>query len=182
MKSVSFFCLSLIVVACNTKPNYDPSAYLNGKEKDEFVWKIIRYASKAPDGLLFEERFYPAYDSFYQYQASRHRLEAYFINDKKEHFFLLSRPAPSMVEKRVATGGKVLFDENGNLSEYEEIFRTWKMIPDTLKRRSLMLFDKMVRNEDLSSYLTKNSKGEEYIEFPDDLNYFDKEKKRWMQK
>lgn len=182
MKLVSIFCLSLIVIGCNTNPNYDPSAFLNGKEKDEFIWKIIRYTAKAPDGLLFEERFYPAYDSFYRHQASRHKLEAYYINEKNEHFFLISRPAPSMVEKRVATGGIAIFDEKGNLIEYEEIFRTWKMIPDTLKRRSLMLFDKMVKHEDLSFFLTRNSNGEEYIEFPDDLNYFDKEKRRWMQK
>lgn len=182
MKFLYLLWFSFIILACSNKPNYDPSSSLNGKEKDEFVWKIIRYAAKAPDGLLYEERFYPAYDSFYRYQASRHRLEAYFVNDNNEHYFLLSRPAPSMVEKRVAIGGKVVFDKKGNLSEYEEIFRTWKLIPDTLKRRSYMLFDKMVRNQDLTSFLTKNSKGEEYIEFPDDLNYFDKEKRRWMQK
>lgn len=173
---------ALTLYACVQKNDYTVDKYLNGKQKDENVWKIIRYVSKAPDGLLYEERFYPAYDTFYQEQASRHRFEAYFIDNDKQHYFLISRPAPSLIDKRVATGGKMKFDENGKLEEYEEVFRTWKMVPDTLAKRGLFLFDKMVKGEDLVPFYTKNSPTIEYIEFPDDINYYDKSGRRWRQR
>jgi hypothetical protein len=173
---------ALAVGSCTQGNDYAVERYLDGKQKDDNVWKIIRYVSKPPDGLLYEERFYPAYDTFYHEQASRHRFEEYFIDQQKQHYFLISRPAPSLVEKRVATGGKMKFDDSGNLLEYEEVFRTWKMVPDTLKERGLFLFDKMVKGEDLVPYYTKNSLSKEYIEFPDDINYYDKATRRWRQR
>lgn len=170
----------LILVCCSPREDYAVDRYLDGKQRDEQLWKIIRYVAKAPEGLLYEERFYAPYDTFYQRQASRHRFEAYFVDKTGEHYFLVSRPAPSLYEKRVATGGKMRFDETGKLTEYEEVFRTWKMVPDTLKVRSLMLFDKMVKGEVLEPYYTRNSPNVEYIEFPDDINYYDKAKRRWL--
>jgi hypothetical protein len=53
------------------------------------------------------------------------------------------------------------------------------MVPDTLAKREIILFDKLVRGEALESYLTKNSKGIEYIEFPDEHTYFDKGARQW---
>ncbi len=87
-----------------------------------------------------------------------------------------------MVDKRVATGGRFKVTTNGKLDEYEEVFRTWKMVPDTLKERSLFLFDKLVKGEALDSYETRNSSGIEYIEFPDEKTYFDKDAKQWKTK
>lgn len=183
-KRVTLGCFVLLLIlqlSCTDSKKYEVETYLDPLEKEEQLWKIIRYIAKAPEGLLYEEKFYPGYDSFYRHQMTRHRFEAYYRSDD-EHFFLVSRPAPSLVEKRVATGGRMKFDESGKLIEIEEVFRTWKMVPDTLKRRSMLLFEKMVKGEDLSAYLTKNSNGVDYIEFPDDLNYYDKAGKRWRQK
>lgn len=74
------------------------------------------------------------------------------------------------------------FNEADSLTAYEEVFRTWKMVPDTLARRSELLFDKMVKGESLDPYLTKNSGGVEYIEFPDDRTYYDKLSRTWKLK
>jgi hypothetical protein len=98
------------------------------------------------------------------------------------HYFLVSRRAPSLVDKRVAIGGKFLLGADNTISGYEEIFRTWKMIPDTLAKREMILFDKLVQGEALDSYLTKNSGGVEYIEFPDERTYFDKDARQWKTK
>ena len=72
--------------------------------------------------------------------------------------------------------------EEGKISDYEEVFRTWKMVPDTLAKREMILFDKFVRGESLTPYETKNSGGVEYIEFPDERTYFDKQAKQWKSK
>lgn len=163
--------------ACSTKNNYQVSAHLTPQQQDEMMWKIIRYVGRAPEGLTFEERFYKPYDSVYQEQAKLHQFDAYFINGNT-HYFLVSRKAPSLVDKRVATGGKFVLNED-KITDYEEAFRTWKMLPDTLTKREMILFDAFVKGESLTPYETKNSKGVEYIEFPDERTYFDKASKQW---
>ncbi len=166
-----------VFLQCGSDKNYDPNSMLSPHEKDEVIMKIIRYASKAPENVSDVEKFNSKYDGYYQQRASECRLEQYCI-DGNTRFFLMSQPAPSLVEKRHATGGKMILDRDGNLIEYEETFRTWKLTPDTLKKRSYFLFDKMVRGESLDPYLTKNSKVE-YIEFPDDHTYYDKTIRAW---
>lgn len=182
MKIFLTTALFFFLVACTSKNNYSVETYLDKKQQDEQLWKIIRHLSKSPEGLTHEEKFYAAYDTFYRAQASRHRFEAYFIDKNREHYFLVSRPAPSLMEKRVATGGKMKFDEAGKLIAYKEVFRTWKMVPDTLVKRGMFLFDKMVKGEELTPYYTKNSPTVEYIEFPDDLNYYDTAMRRWRRR
>jgi len=72
--------------------------------------------------------------------------------------------------------------KDDKLIRYEEVFRTWKLIPDTLKRRSYMLFDKMVAGESLDKFRTKYTAPEEYIEFPDDNTWFDVNAREWKVK
>jgi hypothetical protein len=176
-----FVVLILAVGACSTKNDYTVSAHLTPQQQDEMMWRIIRYVGRAPEGLTFEERFYAPYDTFYQEQARIHKFDAYFIKDRT-HYFLVSRKAPSLVEKRVATGGRFSLNADGKISDYEEVFRTWKMVPDTLAKREMILFDKFVRGESLTPYETKNSGGVEYIEFPDERTFFDKQSKQWKVK
>lgn len=145
------------------------------------MWKIIRYIGRAPENLTLPERFYKGYDDHYKEQMSIHRLDAYYI-DGHTHFFLISRKAPSLVDKRVATGGKMTLNDKGELTDYEEVFRTWKMTDSLQIKKSIFLFDKMVKGENLDPYLTKNSTPEEYIEFPDDYTYFDKVDRIWKKK
>lgn len=181
MKQISAGILALLVVgACSSKKEYAVSAHLTPQQQDEMMWKIIRYVGRAPEGLSFDERFYPAYDSFYQEQVRLHKFDA-FYKEGSTHYFLVSRKAPSLVDKRVATGGTFVL--NGDrIDDYEEVFRTWKMVPDTLAKRELILFDKLVRGESLKPYETKNSNGVEYIEFPDERTFFDKESRQWRTK
>jgi hypothetical protein len=173
--------IALFAGACSKKNNYEVGAHLTPQQQDEMMWSIIRYVGRAPEGLTFEERFYAPYDSIYQEQAKLHKFDAYFVKGTT-HYFLVSRRAPSLVDKRVATGGKFTLGEDNTITDYEEVFRTWKMVPDTLAKREMVLFDKFVRGESLQSYETKYSNGIEYIEFPDERTYFDKEMKQWKTK
>lgn len=170
--------LLLVVGFGGCKRSYTPADHLSAREQYDFTWRVIRYVGRAPENVTMDERFYKAYDSHYEEQMSLHRLDAYFERGGYR-YFLISRRAPSLHDKRVATGGKAKFDAEGNLVEYEEVFRTWKMLEPDLIKKGLLLFDKMVKGESLERFLTKNSWPEEYIEFPDELIYFDKAARRW---
>lgn len=174
---IGFVFIVGVLTACTSKRDYRVSAHLTAQEQVEIMDKIIRYVGRAPEGLTFEERFYTAYDSFYMEQASLHKFDAFF-KEGSTCYFLVSRRAPSLVDKRVATGGKFVW-ENNKVTEYEEVFRTWKMVPDTLAKREIILFDKLVAGESLQPYETKYSNGIEYIEFPDERTYFDKASRQW---
>jgi len=45
--------------------------------------------------------------------------------------------------------------------------------------KSMMLFDLMIKGEDLSPYYPQNSGKEEFIELSDERTYFDTEERRW---
>jgi hypothetical protein len=171
------FPLLFLLAAC-TGRSYKPADHLTAREQDELLWTIIRYIGRAPEGITTQEKFYKGYDPHYQEMKSRHRIDAYFKQSNTQ-FFLISRLAPSLTEKRVATGGKMEVNAAGELVYYEEVFRTWKMPDSVLQKKGLMLFDKMVRGESLEPYYTKNSFPEEYIEFPDDHNYYDVATREW---
>jgi hypothetical protein len=171
--------LILLIVSCSTESHkYSPSRQFSPKEQEALVWIMMRYLGKAPEGVSAQEKFSPNYDSSYLRQSELITLEAW---QKKGDtcFFMVSRRAPSLVDKRVATGGKLVFSDDGELISYAEVFRTWKMVPDTLSKRSLLLFDKMVMGESLKPFETRYSDGIEYIEFPDESTYYDKEAREW---
>ena len=173
--------LAFLLLTCKNKQGYDPNKNLSAEDQKKFIQRIIRFAARTPESLGLGDKFDPRYDSFYLDQSSKHTMEAYIKKGEKE-YFLLSRPAPSLFEKRVAIGGYVVVDKEGGVDDYEEVFRTWKMFPDTLRRRSLFLFEKMVDGESLKTWETVNSGGTEYIEFPDERTYFDKRSRSWKVK
>jgi hypothetical protein len=182
MKNFFFVLAFAVMAACSTSADkYNPDKNFSPQELDANLWSIIRYLGRSPEGLTPLERFYPAYDSHYMEQMKLIHIDAWYKKNDT-HYFLVSRVAPSVTEKRVATGGKVVFDDKGGIREYEEVFRTWKLVADTLKKRSLFLFDKMVQGENLKPFETKYSNGVEYIEFPDERTYFDKPERSWRMK
>ena len=173
--------LLLLQFSCADKDKYNPDNYLSPKQKDAIITTIVRYSAKKPANVSDKEVFNVKYDSFYLERASQMRFERYFPKDDY-FYFLISQPAASLIEKRHATGGRFKLTDKGELAEYEEIFRTWKMVPDTLQLRSYLLFEKMVEGKPLEQYYTKNAKGVDYIEFPDDRTYYDVRERSWKVK
>ena len=181
-KAFSYFVIGILLWGCTPRnPDHNPDTQLTPREKDRLMTKVIRYLAKAPENVNETEKFASTYNEYYLKKASEAKLEQYF-KEGDEAFFLITQPAPSLIEKRNATAGKLKLNDAGELIEYEEIFRTWKMTPDTLKARSYFLFDKIVSGESLEPYYTKNSNGVDYIEFPDDRTYYDKNKREWIPK
>lgn len=162
---------------CNSPKDYNTDMHLSVMEKDKVMTAVIRYLAKPPEGYE-AERFDKKHDEYYMEVAGRHKIANYYIDSKGVHYFLISRPAASLIEKRVATGGKAKFDKDWNLIDYEEVFRTWKMKEEELNKKGFFLFDLMVKGQPLEPYQMPNSK-EEYIEFPDQRTYYDKSSRSW---
>jgi len=179
MKLKHIILLTVVLSACETKVSYIPEDQLSPQRQDVVLSKLIRYAGRKPEKATDSTKFSLQFDEHYLKQVAEHKLNLYFVTDTKDHYFLISRKAPSLFDKYVATGGRFKMNAMDSLVEYEEIFRTWKMPYDTLMTRGSLLFDKMVKGESLESYLTKNSGGVEYIEFPDDNVYYDKQSRKW---
>jgi len=180
------FVISLFVISCSvalisckkSPPDYQPDTYISKDEQVAFKERIIRYVAKPPRRVIGNEKFNEEYDEHYANQVSGHELIAYYINKNDEHFFLMARIAPSMDVKWVATGGRLKYNKDKEIMEYEEIFRTWKHPYQVMEERSKYLFDLMVRGEDLKLYYTATA-GFEYIEFPDEDVYYDKAARSW---
>lgn len=181
MKILFFLLLlSFVVMGCDSGKDYNPDSHLSVMEKDKVMAAVIRYLAKPPEGYE-SERFDKKHDAYYMEVAGRHKIANYYIDSKGVHYFLITRPAASLMEKRVATGGKAKFDKDWNLIDYEEVFRTWKMKEEELNKKGLLLFDLMVKGQPLESYQMPTSK-EEYIEFPDQRTYYDKTSRSWKVK
>lgn len=182
MKVKYLILLTIVVASCKPKESYAPEDHLTPQRHDVVMSKLIRYVGRKPEKATDSTKFLKAHDGHYQKQVAEHKLNFYFISDAGDHYYLISRRAPSLYEKHVATGGRFKMNERDSVVEYEEIFRTWKMPLDTLIRRGGLLFDKMVKGESLEPYVTKNSNGVEFIEFPDDNVYYDKKMRKWKSK
>ena len=153
---------------------------LSQEEAIQFKTKIIRYIARKPEKASLKTKFDSYFDSYYSEQVRLNDLTHYYKTKNGKIFFIITRIAPSITLKKVATGGYVVFNEKGDVESIEEVFRTWKKIPEELESTSEFLFEKMVNEEDLSPYYTENSNGKEIIEFPNSEVKYDKNQRTWI--
>lgn len=174
-----FLLLCLLTAACS---NQEPQLLGERPSEDlsqELLNRFARYYAKLPSKATQRTKFEPRFDEGYAELAGRHRLDLHYYDAESNHTYLLvSRIAPSLQVKRVATGIKFRM-EGDSIAHYEEIFRTWKMPEEELAQKGGLLFDKMTKGEDLSPYYSVNSGEEEYIEFPDEHTSYNVEKRAW---
>ena len=164
--------------SCNQKDPYHPDRNLSESEQQQILLTTVRYLGHLPRGGTHANKFDSAFDEYYSKLALDFNLEGYTEKDGYE-YFLASRIAPSLSVKKVATGVKMQRDSDGSLTYYEEVFRTWKFEIPEMQEKGLMLFDKMVKGEDLGPYYPQNSGKEEYIEFPDSKVTYDVKDRIW---
>ena len=142
---------------------------------------MVRYFGKLPKkGADHENKFEEKFDPYYKLHAKEHQLIAYHKTSDGKEYLLLKKVAPSRFEKFFATGIEAIRDEQGELVHYKEVFRTWRLTEPEFTTKSMMLFDKMAKGEDLTPYYAHNSGEEEYIEFPDKTIAFDTKSRRWL--
>jgi hypothetical protein len=168
---------TLLVAACSDGP-YDPDKFLSGDEQEKFIRESVFYTHKLAPNSSHKTKFDSAFSTYYDAAAKESRLTHYFIDEEGLHYFLISRKAKSITPMEEGIGGRLLRSEQGELLEYEELFRTWKMPADTLEKRGKLLFERMVTKKDLTMYYSK-FQGDRFIEFPDGRFYFDVRTRRW---
>jgi hypothetical protein len=177
-----FFIIALtftgsLIYGCQQNTSYTPDKYLLPDEQRQFLDSIARYVAKLPKRATHEQKFDKKYDAYYQAELQKYQVKYYYISPDSTHFFLVTRPAPSLYDKKVAVGGRVKY-KSGKLSEYEEVFRTWKMKDKELQRKGEILFAAMVEKGNVDEYLPHRTQ-EDWVEFPDSKNYFDVASRRW---
>lgn len=184
-KSFFLFLLFYILLSACNQPASERTGLsgapgLDSIAQQEFIYSVIRYAGKLPGKANHRTKFDTVFDEEYRMTAARHRLDHYATDKEKNRtWFMLSRIAPSIKIKRVGVGGYVEKDADGNVLKYVEVFRTWKMEEDELAQKGKLLFNLMVKGDDLRPYYPENSGKEEYIEFPNAEAWFDTTEQRW---
>jgi hypothetical protein len=180
-KNTLALLFSLFLFACTNLPKQEKSyeqVNLSETEKLELLYEMIRYIGKLPGKADHQTKFDVGFDAYYRDLAKAHRLEKYVLKEK-EAYYLVSRVAPSIYQKRVAIGGKLRRNEQGEIVYFEEIFRTWKMVEEELERKSEFLFFEMLEGKPLDAYYPEQSPDEEYIEFPNRETHYDTLERRW---
>jgi hypothetical protein len=172
---------SLIIFSnCSSSNRYSPDSSLSEATQDSILQKIVRYSAKLPPHSNHLTKFNTEFDGYYERAFELYNMRYHFAK-QDTHFFLLMRNARSLWPAHEALGCKLVTNSKGQIIEYEEIFRTWKMAEDSLAERGLFLFELMVQNEDLKPYYT-SFQGDRYIEFPNDRFFFNKLTKTWQAK
>lgn len=160
--------------------NYNQLQELSEDEKFAFKTQIIRFVGRKPEDASHENKFHPYFDEHYQKQVQAHDLTHYYDSKNGKTYFVLTRIAPSIELKRVAIGGWVTWTEESEVKNVYQTFRTWKNKPDTLQKRSDVLFTLLVENKPLTDYLTESRGDTEYIEFPNSEVWFDSVQGDWV--
>lgn len=181
MKKIIVLLLIIIQVSCKKESfNIDPNQYLNPQEQSDFNYSIVRYIDDLARNATQSTKFDTIYNSEYRTRAKKLDLIFYYKDSvSNTAYFAVTKIAPSLKLKKVATVGQLKFGSDGQIIHYEEAFRTWKMEPTELEEKTQLLFTKYVNNEDLSKYYTVNSNPEYYIEFPDKMTTYDTVSRSW---
>lgn len=158
--------------------NFNQIDELDSLFVQEFTSNLIRYVGRKPEDASNENKFHAYFDEHYNQQINQHDLTHYHAKGEKE-FFVFTRIAPSLKLKKVAICGWVKRESNGKVVELEEIFRTWKFEPELLSEKSDFLFAKVIGGEPTEPYQTNNSGNTDFIEFPSDVVYYNKDAKQW---
>lgn len=175
--------LSFVILGCYNADKYAPDEHLSVEKQDSFKYEIVRFAGRLPKRANHDNKFDTKYDEAYSIMANSMKLNKYYFNPKDDYlYFEISRIAPSIHERYVATGGRLKKNKKGDITTYEEIYRTWKMDKTNLKKKSDIFFDYMVNGKDLSEFYTSNIGDTEHIEFPDQQTFFNKNTRRWEMK
>jgi hypothetical protein len=179
LSNIFLSILSIFLFSCDPVAKYNASLTLDADTMDQALEIIIKYAAPLPKKATYETRFKEDFNEYYQDQKSKHSFDYYYFDQNtKRYYFSISRVAPSLYEKKVAVSGYYILSDSGELSDYEEVYRTWKMSPDELLKKNSKLFLTLVKGGDLSPYYIENN-DEEWIEFPDAKVAYDKVNRKW---
>ena len=166
-----------IFYSCGVKDiKTKPEEYLSESQKTAMLTQLVLKTAGKPEGFLKREEM----EAYYKSEARSYFW--HFLHEKDgRYYFFVSRPAPSLYGKRAGIGGFFTSDDRMSIRNYREVFQTFKLKPEEMERKGGILFEAMVNNRDLKVYQPggKKALNEEWIEFPDALNYFDTLSSAW---
>jgi hypothetical protein len=177
MKKFIYISFLFLVLSCQKDINSNPDQ-LNKEEITTFKSSIIRYYEGLPKKATNESKWDTIHNEYYTQKVNASDLMHYYKDTDGFVYFAVAKIAPSLKLKKIATIGKLKIEKD-SIIYYEEIARTWKMEVPELKEKTKILFDKIANEKDISKYYTKNSQPEFWIEFPDDINYYNTDLRKW---
>lgn len=168
---VVLFCLG-----CGQSPrNSGPEDYFTEGQEKSIRMQIVLKTAKKPEGSLSP----PEIEAYYQQEAGTYQW--HYLHQKDDRFyFFISRPAPSLFEKRIGIGGFFHSPDRMHIRGFREVFNTFKMKREDLLKKGGVLFEKMVNAQDLKPYYSAfNPAAGEWIEFPDRNVVYDSLAQSW---
>ncbi len=170
--------LAGVFSACDSPINKTrPSDYFSAGQQEALLREIVLKTTRKPEGNLNSEEI----AAWYSEQLKSYQW--HFAHEENGRFYyFISRPAPSLYGKRAGLGGSFSSPDRLKINGFKEEFHTFKMKPDELLSKGAILFEKMVNHQDLTQYQPGRKGKEEWIEFPDPLNYYDSTSQSWMMK
>lgn len=181
MKYFIFVGILLGFVACQSAQNFRQNL-----PSTQLLDSLMPFMAKRPDSATSVNRFEACFKSYYQQQKQEKQYQfthAFKANNGYE-YLMVKRLEPSLKHNKfsaVCIRFKRL--NNGQLDpkSYEELFWTWKMLPEQLLEKSDVLFEQAIQENDLSVYQPEQSEGE-WIEFPGNGVVYDKVNQTWVSK
>ena len=167
----------LIFGCSSSEKRHNPIGCISAEQQKQILGQMVRYANKLAPEATHETKFQPQFNWYYDRAISESRIML-CAKEKDTIQLFVARKARSLTPLEEGIALKVIVNSEDSLFYYEEVFRTWKMPADTLSKRGLYLFDRMVRNQDLTIYYSTFQK-DRFIEFPDQRFTFDIKKRRW---
>jgi hypothetical protein len=172
---VLLFCV-LFLLACKGK--YEVSSYYSKPEQDSLLADIITYVFNKPTYANSDTRFEPRYRKYYLSHIKDFQFLHYFIDENKTHYFYLIRPARGPQGNLRGVGGYFKKDQNGKITSFKEVFNTPIDTREQLALKGAELFKWMTVHGNVTDYL----KNPDYIEWPNQMTYYDTLQHEWLVK
>ncbi|HEU5289057.1 MAG TPA: hypothetical protein VFU05_00345 [Cyclobacteriaceae bacterium] len=174
-KSIVVFCLcGLFLLSCKDK--YEVKSYYTQAEQDTLLTNIITYVYSRPTYADWQSRFELKYRKYYVSHIKDFQFQHYFIDEDSTHYFYLIRPARGPEGNIRGVGGSFKMDRDGKITSFKEVFNTPIATQEQLNTRGVELFKWMVLHGNIDDYL----KNPDYIEWPNQMTYYDTIQHEWL--
>lgn len=169
------FGLIFSFIACDhATQKTKPCDYFSAGQEEAILRQIVLKTAKKPDANAGS----PEAEAWYSEQVKAYNW--HFAHEESGRlYYFVSRPAPSLYGKRIGLGGSFESPDRLRITSFKESFHTFKMKPEDLLQKGAILFEKLVNRQDLTQYEPGKKGKEEWIEFPDYLNYYDSTSQSW---
>jgi hypothetical protein len=155
--------------------NWKVENYYSTAEIDTLLVDFVSYIYKKPSVATWATKFNPEFRKYYINHTDRFEIIYYtIINDI--HYYYLLRPARNEEGfQQRGVGGLFMRNASNTIVEFEEVFNTVIMSPDSLIKVGYHLFDELTKTNTIDNFVNERS----IVEWPDGSLFYSKEKKEW---